>query len=522
MGCLNSRFPWKFVHPLYNKFDNYSRERMTRTIGRVIAALTSAALATSVACTSSQLNSTGPSTAKCQVTVGNADTTIAAAGGTTSVAITAQPECTWTASTDVGWIVNLAPPSGQGTSAVQVRVAANADPVTRRGMVHIAATDVQITQAAAACVFQVSPLARDVSASGGTTSVSVAANSACGWSAASTVSWIRVTSGASGAGNGSVTLAVDANSGPVRGGVVTVAGQTVTVSQSSGQTTPAPPTPPPTPEPPTPAPPAPPPQTACNYSLSPTSGSIGAAGGAGPAISIAATGSCSWAAATTNSWITILSGTGTGNGSVTYTVASNTGAARGGNIAIGGQTFTLNQAAAVQTPTCTYSVNPTSQSFPSGGGSGTVDVTTTNGCAWTAVSNNAAWITVTGGAAGSGNGTVSFRAAANTGAARSGTITIAGQTFTVSETLACTYNINPTSKTFALNGGTGTVQVTASASCAWTAVSNDDWIKVTGGASGSGNGTVAYTADSADGGVKNRSGTITIATQTFTVTESKN
>jgi hypothetical protein len=207
---------------------------------------------------------------------------------------------------------------------------------------------------------------------------------------------------------------------------------------------------------------------------------------------------------------------------VTYNVAPNTGAARSGSIAIAGQTFTLNQAAVVQTPPpCTYSINPTSQSFASGGGTGTVGVTTTNGCAWTAVSN-AAWITVTGGAAGSGNGTVSFRAAANIGIARSGTITIAGQTFTVSEALLCTYTINPASKAFGLDGGTGTVQVTAPASCAWTAVSNAaDWLKVTGGAAGSGNGTVAYTAQSAGVNGKNRSGTVTIATETFTVTEAK-
>jgi Putative binding domain, N-terminal/Viral BACON domain len=495
MGCLDCRSPWKFVNPLYNKFDNYSRTRMTLTLGRVVTALIGAMLAASVGCTSSKLNSTGPSGSKCQVTVSNADSTIAAAGGTTTVAIAAQPECAWTASTDAAWITNLAPPSGQGNSAVQVSAAPNADPVTRRGMIHIAGTDVQITQAAAPCVFQVTPLSRDVGGGGGTTSVSIAANGACGWTAASTVSWIRVTSGASGTGNGSATMTVDANGGSARQGVVTVAGQAVTISQSP---------------------------LACNYSLSPTTGSIGAVGGAGPAISVTATGSCSWTATSPDSWITILSGAGSGNGSVTYNVAANTGVARSGSIVIAGQTFTLTQAAAVQTPTCTYSINPTSQSFASGGGPGTIGVTTINGCAWTAVSN-AAWITVTGGAAGTGNGTVSFRAAANTGAARSGTITIAGQTFTVSEALACTYDINPTSKAFGLTGGTGTVQVTAPASCAWTAVSNAaDWLKVTGGASGSGNGTVAYTADSAGENGKNRSGTVTIATQTFTVSESNN
>jgi BACON domain-containing protein/all-beta uncharacterized protein len=496
MGCLDCRSPWKFVNPLYNKFDNYSRTRMTQTIGRVVIALIGATLAASVACTSSKLNSTGPSGSKCQVTVSNADSTIAAAGGTTRVAIAAEPECAWAASTDAAWITNLAPASGQGNSAVQVSAAPNTDPVTRRGMIHVAATDVQITQAAAPCVFQVTPLSRDVGGGGGTTSVSIAANSACGWTAASTVSWIRITSGASGTGNGTATMAVDANTGAARGGVVTVAGQNVTVNQSSGQTT-------------------------CNYSLAPTTGSIGAAGGAGPAISVTATGPCSWTATSPDSWITILSGAGSGNGSVTYNVAANTGAARSGSIVLAGQTFTLTQAAAVQTPTCTYSINPTSQSFATAGGTGTVAVTTANGCVWTAVSN-AAWITVTGGAAGTGNGTVSFRAAANTGAARSGTITIAGQTFTVSEALACTYDINPTSKAFGLTGGTGTVQVTAPASCTWTAASNADWIHVTGGASGSGNGTVAYTADSAGENGKNRSGTVTIATQTFTVSESNN
>jgi hypothetical protein len=61
-----------------------------------------------------------------------------------------------------------------------------------------------------------------------------------------------------------------------------------------------------------------------------------------------------------------------------------------------------------------------------------VAVTTQATCAWTAVSN-ATWITVTSGAAGTGNGTVGFSAAANTGAARTGTLTIAGQTFTVTQ-----------------------------------------------------------------------------------------
>ena len=81
---------------------------------------------------------------------------------------------------------------------------------------------------------------------------------------------------------------------------------------------------------------------------------------------------------------------------------------------------------------CTYSISPTSASVPATGGSGTVTVTAGSGCTWTATSN-AGWITVTSGASGSGNGSVGYSVAGNSGAARTGTLTIAGQTFTVNQ-----------------------------------------------------------------------------------------
>ncbi len=82
---------------------------------------------------------------------------------------------------------------------------------------------------------------------------------------------------------------------------------------------------------------------------------------------------------------------------------------------------------------CTFSINPTSASYAAGGGTGSVTVTAGAGCDWTAVSN-ATFITVTSGSSGSGNGTVSYSVSANGGSSRNGTITIAGQTFTVNQT----------------------------------------------------------------------------------------
>jgi sugar lactone lactonase YvrE len=81
---------------------------------------------------------------------------------------------------------------------------------------------------------------------------------------------------------------------------------------------------------------------------------------------------------------------------------------------------------------CVSVLNPSSATVPAAGGAFTTPVTATAGCGWTAVSN-AAWITITSGASGSGSGTVGYTAAADTGTQRTGTITIAGQTFTVTQ-----------------------------------------------------------------------------------------
>jgi hypothetical protein len=231
-------------------------------------------------------------------------------------------------------------------------------------------------------------------------------------------------------------------------------------------------------------------------------------------VNVTTAGGCAWTATTADNWITITSGaSGSGNGSVHFTVAADSGPARTGTIAIADQTFTVTQ-----TSGCSYAINPSSQSIGAGGGAGSaVSVTTAAACAWTATTADN-WISITSGASGSGNGAVNFSAAANTGPARTGTIIIGGQTFTVNQTTGCSYGINPTSQSMGAAGGAGSaVSVTAAGGCTWTATRVDTWLTVTSGASGTGNGTVNFTAGANTGPA--RSGTITIATQTFTVTE---
>ncbi|MGH9839406.1 MAG: S8 family serine peptidase [Blastocatellia bacterium] len=79
---------------------------------------------------------------------------------------------------------------------------------------------------------------------------------------------------------------------------------------------------------------------------------------------------------------------------------------------------------------CVPTISPASQTFSAAGGNGRVTVTLNAGCSWQAASA-VNWITITAGASGNGNGAVDYAVQANPGAARTGTLTIAGQTFTV-------------------------------------------------------------------------------------------
>jgi uncharacterized protein (TIGR03437 family) len=81
---------------------------------------------------------------------------------------------------------------------------------------------------------------------------------------------------------------------------------------------------------------------------------------------------------------------------------------------------------------CTYSLQPSSQSFPSAGGSGLFSITTPATCPWT-VQSNANWIVPTGATNGTGASNINYTVLANTGVAREGTLTVGGQAFRVTQ-----------------------------------------------------------------------------------------
>ncbi len=403
-------------------------------------------------------------------------------GGTGNVAVTTTGACPWTASSSVDWITLTAGGgTNTGSGTVSFVVASTTGP-PRSATLTIAGRPFTVTQSQG-CAYTLSPDSGSVPGGGGNVAVTVTTNDSCPWTAASNATWIVIASGSQGSGTGTVQLNVAATTGPNRSGTATIAGKTFTINQGQG----------------------------CTFSISPTSISIDAGVGQG-SFDVQADSGCAWSTNENADWLTISSGaTGSGNGTVKFAAAANTGPARSATITAGGRTFTVSQAAG-----CAYTLSSSSTSVPGEGGAGTVGVTTGGACAWTAASN-ADWITVTAGARGTGNGTVSFTAAAHTGASRSGTLTVAGQTFTVNQAESCTYTVSPASQNVGAAGGGVSVAVTTPGGCRWTATSNASWISVSSGSSGSGGGTVQLTVAVNSGSA--RTGTATIAGRTVTIAQ---
>jgi len=386
------------------------------------------------------------------------------------------------------------PSSGAYTGRLEfIKITAPPDTNTIAGAIGVTAYGEQIEFGlVAACSFSLDSTNASFGVAGGSGTVAVTANGTnCPWTAVSNSGFISITSATNGTGNGTVSYTVAANtSAMTQAGSMTIAGQTYTVTEAAA---------------------------ACFFSLDSTNVSFGAAGGSNN-VAVTANGtSCAWTAISNSGFITITAGTnGTGNGTVSYTVAANTNAiTQTGSMTIAGQTFTVTEAAAA----CTFSLDSTNASFSADGGSSNVDVTA-NGtnCAWTAVSNSG-FITITAGTNGTGDGTVSYTVAANTNTfAQSGSMTIAGQTFAVTETAAaCSFSLTSTNASFSADGGSSNVAFTANGTnCAWTAVSNSGFITITSATNGTGNGTVSYTV-AANTNTVAQTGSMTFGGQTFAV-----
>ncbi len=333
-----------------------------------------------------------------------------------------------------------------------------------------------------------------IAADGGSLSVSVDSARDCTWNASSEAAWATL-SPASGQGAGTIGVTITATEQPtVRTATIVVNNQRLDIPQEARP---------------------------CRFTLSDARTDVGASGGE-VGLSVTTGDACTWRPFTTVPWISVPTASRTGSAALTFDIAPNAGAAREGSVTIGDQSFSVVQGAVGSTTVpCTPLVQPTAIDVAAAAASDSVRLDVGATCEWSAASA-ATWLTLTSPPAGRGSTTIRFSIAQNAGAARSGTLTIAGQVVTVRQTATaapppCTYAIDPAARAFPTAGGDGRVQVTARAGCAWTATSNATWAQLAV-TQGSGNGEVRYTVQS-NTATSARSARLTIAGRVHNVTQ---
>jgi hypothetical protein len=440
----------------------------------------------------------GPDAVKCQTALSAENSGVPAEGGRVIVNVTAARECAWNASSDVPW-VGVSPTTGQGSGSLTATVAANDRSATRTGAVIVNDQRLNIAQEARPCRFTLGQPSIQMSRDGGPGSVQVTTSDDCTWHASTSTAWIHVLTG-SGTGTGAVDFQVDNNNDGAREGSIVIADQHFTINQNPASG------------------PAPPPPTAtCTPVVRPTTIDASAAGGS-ETIQIEVGSGCDWVATSSASWITITPpASGRGNASLQLAIAPNTSAAaRTATVTVAQQPVTVRQAGAPAT--CTFTLDPTSQTFGPSGGEGRVRVNTQQGCEWTATTGSG-WVRISS-TRGTGNGEVRYTVEANASstASRSATITIGGQTHTVTQQGAapqCTFSIDPPQLSFKAAGGEGRVKVNTQSGCQWSASSHATWAVVSSN-SGTGSGEVVYSVQ-ANTATTARSTTISIGDRTHTV-----
>ncbi len=410
------------------------------------------------------------------------------AGGSAIVNVVASaPACGWTAAG-----LGVTPSFGTGSGQVSVTVPPNPNPFAIDVIATIAGQTFTAHQTGINCAVSLSTNSGSALAAGGAGTVSVTTPPGCSYTATGVPSWISITSGGSGTGDGVVNYSVQPNSTVMpRAITMFIGGEPLALTQAG---------------------------LSCSITIDASSLStpIASAGGS-RAISVTANdASCLWTAGQIGGggWLSTLPGAGRGTGSVSVSAIGNADAlSRSADLQIGGQTVTVTQAGT----TCTFALQSDSATAPAHGGAGFVSVTAPGGCGWSAGSN-ASWLNVAA-PSGSGSTSVGYSIQSNPDPVpRVGTLTVAGHTFTVTQApAACPMTLGSGGITVADAGGAATFSATTGAACAPDAVSYSNWIVVDTGYAGSA-ATVSY-AVAPNPLSTTRQGVVQIGDQAFTITQ---
>ncbi len=338
----------------------------------------------------------------------------------------------------------------------------------------------------AQCNYSVSPSSIQVDAAGtpvaSPRSFTVTTGSGCSSAVTVDADWVQVVGSATGTGSRTITVSVRANPGIVpRSTTVRVGTAAVTVSQTAN----------------------------CSFSLNPLSASIPASGATGRTFQVTAPSYCQRTVFASDPWVTITSGTGSGSGSVIYSVEPNLSPQpREATITIVNRTFRISQ----EGGSCTYALalEGAPATVPAGGGRYPLTVATS--CRWT-LTANVPWIELGQPVSGQGPGRTTVVVLPNEGVGeRSGQVLApAGALAILQGGRGCTITADPPSVITGSSARSGSISLQAA--CAWTAASDAPWLRITSGAQGSAGGVIQWAAEE-NASTLARTGTITVRTAT--------
>ena len=383
------------------------------------------------------------------------------------IQVTAATNCTWTATTTNSWLTFPGSFSGVSTGAVPYYVAANTTPLSRTGVVAIANRTTTISQSPGVCIYELSPTNRLHGFAGSTGVVSVLklGDPVCTWFVNNTNPWITITANASGTNNGTFGYSVAPNpNSSARSGSFYVWDQSFTVFQNA---------------------------TPCsNAVIMPTSSAPDAEAQTNT-VSVVPVGGCpDWTVVNTNSWIGVSPASGAGNGTVTWSVALNSGATgRTGVVRMAEQNFTVRQAGAV----CDPKLSTTNRQHGYSATMNSVQLTVLSICPWT-LQNTNPWISILTATSGTGSYSNAYALLQNTNTTeRTGNVVIAGQVLTIRQLGAsCAISLSPTNRSHGHGATNNIIIVNTAPGCAWNVVNTNSWLTFPGLTNGAGSNQLAY------------------------------
>jgi hypothetical protein len=359
----------------------------------------------------------------CSYTIAPSATLFTADAGSGNVTVTTAADCSWNATASAGWMTITSGATGNGPGTVVYTVTANSSTQSRTGTLSIGGQTHTVAQQGhetTVCSYEISPGSADFGKDEARGTLGVNAQEECVWTATSNASWLIVTSGGQGTGNGTVSYTVTRNTDVAgRNAAITVGDKTFSVRQAGDIGN-------------------------CQYSVAPVQLSS-----CMPAGSMSATvtthAGCAWTVAPNVPWMTIPSGS-SGSGSATITIAysENYDAPREGIAMVRWPTPTAGQNIRLSQAGCTYAVSSSSFDITASGGSGTFNVlqqsqptecggATQDRCVWSAVSD-VPWVAVSGSMPRMGDNSVAFTVAANgSTTSRVGRITVRDKVVVISQ-----------------------------------------------------------------------------------------